>query len=68
MDWLNEQSRSSWRQLEREWEAVGQRWSDSTADYFAANFWDSLATETQNYLEALTNLATLIERIDNLDV
>lgn len=51
-----EQSHSSWRQLEHEWSQAREAWRDSTTEYFANYFWEPLESETEAYQRALASL------------
>lgn len=60
------QSRAVWRQLEHEWYKAQEGWRDSTARFFAAQFWDPLARETQDFsreLEALMEVLRQAEQV-----
>lgn len=60
MNDAQEQSHSSWRQLEHEWSQAQEAWRDSTTEYFANHFWEPLQGETEAYQRALENLLEVL--------
>ena len=57
MNDAQDQSHSSWRQLEDEWGNVCDRWNDNMTRYFETQFWSLLAGETRAYHRALDTLS-----------
>ena len=63
---LSDAGHAAWRQLEQEWQAVQERWHDSSTEYFAGNLWEPLATDVQAYLQAVDSLEAVLAEIEEL--
>jgi hypothetical protein len=56
MNRTQDQSQSSWRQLDDEWREVCDRWNDGTTRYFEAQYWVPVADETRAFHHSLDAL------------
>lgn len=55
-----EQSSSSWRQMQHEWQMALEGWNDSTTHHFDNRFWQPLSENMPPYLEALERLQDVL--------
>ena len=63
MNDAQDQSQTSWRQLDDEWREAADRWNDGTTRHFEAQYWAPVAGETRAFHHALDALFETLQAV-----